>query len=126
MNLKEGRKNERTGNFGFVVGACVCVYITRYLDLFFGYGKAGGRMKKITTIQFQNAKIGIMVGLLLEGGSPFIYGVKINQRQIVEVTPVYTHNKITINATGSKRYVGTFEMVRVNSLPDGLFRKRRE
>lgn len=82
---------------------------------------------RININQFEKARIGTIVGLFLEekDKQPFVYGVKINNNQIVEVSPIYRTTGRTDNFTGGIRVIDSFIISRYKKLPDGIFKKYR-
>jgi hypothetical protein len=79
----------------------------------------------ISYAQFKRLKIGTIIGL--SNGlklKPFVYGIKINDKEIVEVTPIYHNKRIETNFTGTIRQVETFILYKYKHLPNNLFKKR--
>lgn len=80
----------------------------------------------ISLQKFKELKFGTIVGLVNDKKDkyPFVYGIKIDNTHILEVTPVYSENKILINATGSRRNVSSFILAKCKQIPDEIFKKR--
>ena len=83
-------------------------------------------MKKISKKQYNWAKIGTIIGLHhTDENEPFVYGTKIDNTHVIEVSPIYNGKDLKLNMTGTKRDITLFNLTRHKNIPSMLFKKRR-